>query len=74
MLEACSVLKRVAFGLKCVLHRVRVSQCRPSMQGYAKSGRATPPPPGNALFARFNSHLVTDWGWIRGMFYGGVRI
>ncbi len=25
-----SVLERVAFGLKYVLHRVRVSQCRPS--------------------------------------------
>ncbi len=25
-----SVLERVVFGLKCVLHRVRVSQCRPS--------------------------------------------
>ena len=27
---ANSVLERVAFGSKCVLHRVRVSQCRPS--------------------------------------------
>ena len=25
-----SVLERAVFGLKCVLHRVRVSQCRPS--------------------------------------------
>ncbi len=25
-----SVLERVVFGLKCVLHRVRVSECRPS--------------------------------------------
>ncbi len=28
--DANTVLERVAFGTKCVLHRVRVSQCFPS--------------------------------------------
>ncbi len=39
-----SVLERVAFGLKCVLHRVRVSQCRPSR--VIQNPAEQPPPPG----------------------------
>ena len=39
-----SVLERVVFGLKCVLHRVRVSQCRPSR--VIQNPTEQPPPGG----------------------------
>ncbi len=37
-----SELERVAFGSKCVLHRVRVSQCRPSR--VIQNSAEQPPP------------------------------
>ncbi len=44
-----SVLERVGFGLKCVQHRVRVSQCRPSR--VIQNPAERPPPSGFCLWA-----------------------
>ena len=64
-----SVLERVAFDLKCVLHRVRVSQCRPSRVVQNPTGR--PPGLGSHIdhilivvdLIFFRSHLVSQSVW-----------
>ncbi len=45
-----SALERVEFGSKCVLHRVRVSQCRPSR--VIQNPAEQPPPPRGHLLVR----------------------
>ena len=47
-----SGLERVAFGLKCVLHRVRVSQCPSVLAGLYKF-RPSDPPPGFRTIAKY---------------------
>ena len=51
-----SVLERVAFGLKCVLHRVGMSQCCPSR---VIKNTAEQPPPGK------RKHIILQNGFLQ---------